>query len=1109
MHKLIFLLTFLLVVAETSAQGLFPVKVNNRWGLMNADGEITLPTIYEAIGEFKKHGYAVMQREGKVGLLSKRGVEIVLPKYEDLKVLDSTLVAVMDEEEWMVINLRGKVVLEKGYERVQVWESGYLGYRKNRKWGVVDVNGRRICSPKYDKISWRPEGYFQTKVEQNIGLLTANGEVILEPLCNEIEIYTDSLFFYQIGRAWGAVNQEGKELIPTNYDVYHRISTNFIRLSQKKKHYLYSIPSEQMVTDGEHDNFYPFSRDKVLCKKNRMLGLLDLDGNELLPIRYDEIQGFDQDHYRVKKNAKWGVVAETLTKIIPLEYDYIAPLKGRVCMAKKDNFFGVLNYLGKNAVPFEFDRIELMKDKARAFKGEAMSLFHFNEEGLSTDQNSFKEHFTITIGGKNRAMLRTTSATQSDPDYLLENFEWFYSSKMDKWGLRKLADGKIQIEPTFDEIRVEKRHGFTIVGVEKFEYYNFERTAYRFEMMYGVVNNSVGLIVTPVSLWDIRLSDFDKGLDVARCVFSNGRHGLISKKKIGKVLKRDYAYIGEFHNGVARMSIKGRLSGSFKQKAHRLERLPSYLNGLLSTNYMMDYTLYDREFDADAYLVCDECTFGYIDTAAQVVVEPQYTFARNFVNNVGIVELDKKWGMVNRENQVLIPCDYDAIDFLENTDNKILRVYTNRLKYGLIDTLGQVAVNLIYDEIGAFREGRLAVKRNGLWGFVDKNGRQVIPCRFRKVNHFSEGLAAVKLRRKWGFINKQGEIVIDYKYLRLGNFNDGLAWARTRKGIGYLDELGEMVIEPKFDKAFDFEQNVARVAIEGKWGLINKVGNFFLRPKYSNIDPFNEYGLAVARYGNKNIRYGLIQRTGDLITIQNFKKIAPFSEGLAAVKFKNGYGFVNHKGHMVISNKYSKVSKFSNGRAVVQLDGVCGYIDRKGNEVVNLEYSKCLDFEEGRAVVYKGYKQGGVIDTLGNYIIEPSINRILDFSNGRGLVRDDNYRFYYITEEARLYDGYYQKAGEFQHGIAVVQSNDQWGIINQKGIEIIPPKYDKIEQFQDGYAIVRIKRFSGLTNLEGELIIQPDYEYISYAGNGLFRVEQGDKIGYFNTSGNWIWDLRE
>lgn len=124
-------------------------------------------------------------------------------------------------------------------------------------------------------------------------------------------------------------------------------------------------------------------------------------------------------------------------------------------------------------------------------------------------------------------------------------------------------------------------------------------------------------------------------------------------------------------------------------------------------------------------------------------------------------------------------------------------------------------------------------------------------------------------------------------------------------------------------------------------------------------------------------------------------------------------------------------------------------------------------------------------------------------------MRDDRYRFYYITEKLDAGSDFYQQARAYQHGIAVVQSNGHWGVINQNGVEIIPPKYDRIEHFENGYAKVRITGFSGLSNLKGELIVQPDYEYISYAGQGLFRVEQGEKIGYFDLSGSWVWGLRE
>ena len=211
---------------------------------------------------------------------------------------------------------------------------------------------------------------------------------------------------------------------------------------------------------------------------------------------------------------------------------------------------------------------------------------------------------------------------------------------------------------------------------------------------------------------------------------------------------------------------------------------------------------------------------------------------------------------------------------------------------------------------------------------------------------------------------------------------------------------------------------------------------------------------------------------------------------------------------MVIPCIYPKVSGFSEGRAVVQKNGLCGYIDPSGKEIIPLEYSRCLDFKDGKAVVYKGMRKAGVIDRNGQVIIEPSIDRLLLFAEGRGLVRDESsYQFYYITEEANLYDGYYERATGFKHGVAVVQINGKWGIINQKGIEVIPPKYDRIESFENGFAKVRIEGFNGLSNLKGEVIAEPDYEFISYAGEGLFRVEQGDKIGYCDSEGNWVWGL--
>jgi WG containing repeat len=1121
-----FVLTFLLPLL-LDAQSLFPIKKDKKWGLMNAEGRLVQQPIYDAIGEFKQFGYATMQRQGQVGLLNSEGVEIVPPAYEDVKAVDSTLISVMEKGAWKVINLEGKVVLPTGYEQVEVLKTkkqlgfsqplAFLSFKKNKKWGVMSELGVLVASPRFDEISLLKNlpaditaTFFQTKSDGLLGLLLPSGFEPLPPQADEIRVWNNNLIFYEKMQKWGAVNLQGRQVLDNVYEQFALLSANFLKLVSNKKTYLFSLVYNSLISKGEFEAYYAFNDDFVLCKKERKLGLLDHCGQLVLGNFYNEIQSYEGEIFRANLNGKWGIVTLDDQLLIPFDYDYISPMKKGRCVVIQDRKCGVANNRGTVMVQPQFDRIELEDDQIKAYSGRQMSIFNFDNEGLVSDESSFSQHFTIKVTRGNDRKPQWPGDEESP--YQLDKFEWFYSPKHDKWGLRRLDNGTVQIEPSFHEVKVEKELGLTLVGIEVMEEIDFDRTSYRFGMAFGLVQNDTGLLVHEVDLVDVRLNDFDRGLPVARCVFTNGKHGLVNR--IGKIMVKDMAFIGDFSNGVARASLKGKMSATVDKGTRNLGSLQGFLNTVLAPVTLTDYTQHDLNIDNRGLLTCDGCTWGYIDTAGAMAVSPQFSYAKDFVNQVGIVENSGKWGMVDGKGKQLLPCKYDELGFLENTDNKVLRVFKKEEKYGLIDTLGQLAVGVQYENIGSFSEGRLAVKRNGIWGFVDKNGREVVPCRFDEVGSFSEGWAAVRLGSKWGFIDRNGVVELDFQFSKAGMFSNGLAPAK-REGphFGYIDRQGKWAIEPKFPKAHPFDRGVAKVEeVSGNFlrvGLIDSLGNFIQKPKFVSLSNFNHHGIAVAEIGGNPAKFALVNKAGQTITNQTFRSIAPFSEGLARVQYHDEWGFVDTTGKLVIETKFFKASDFSEGKAAVWLNGQCGFIDRNGQYVVEPIFSKCMDFKEGKAIVFKGSQRAGLIDDKGNFIIEPGINKLIDFADGRGLVRDDNYKFYYITEQARFYNGFYEKASEYKHGVAVVQVDGNWAIINQQGIEIIPPKYDKIGQFEDGFAKVRIKGFNGLTNLQGELIVQPSYEYISYAGEGLFRVEQGDKVGYFDMEGKWVWGLQE
>ncbi len=1083
------------------SQAYFPVKIQNRWGLIDSEGHLVVEPRYEAIGSFKQFGYAVMQRGGRVGLMNQNGEEVVSPAYDDLKVLDSVLVAVLEDRQWKVIDLDGNTILDRGYERVVVWEEGgYLSYRRAGKWGLVDKSGREIAPPVYEDIRPEKGDCFRIIKEHLLGVIRADGQILLPPEAEAIDVLNDSLILFQKDRKWGGIDQKGRLLFEPEFKAYYALSEDYLQLVRPASLALFSLPCKSVIADQQFEAYHPLNQDYIMGQKGDRVGLIDWCGDRILPPMYEEVQLFSDQLFRVRLDDRWLVVHKGGQPVSGTTYSYIAPLRKGFSRIRHTEKFGLLNSLGEEVLPAEYHRLEWSEGQVKGIRLESekeqLTLFEKGPNGALQEAGQLGRHLRLKV--------LPDQPTSEEVHYTLDKFEWFYETKESRWGLRRIADGKEQIPPTFDRIRVDVRLDLSLVGMRSSGDYDYERTTFRFNFVYGLVNNEIGSLVTDMIYWDIRFDDFVEGNPLARCLLNNGRYGLLDRK--GRQIANDYTFIGPFKDGRARMSRLGVLSGHMEADLH-LGLLSDYHASLLARPYLLDYTQYDELFAREAYLVCKGCEWGYLDQDGSVAIPPAYDHAKDFVNEVGIINEAGKWGVVGRSGRLLIPPRYDQVHFLENTDNRIIRLYVERPKYGLIDTLGQLTVQPNYDEIGSLREGRLVVMRDNFWGFANTEGLEVIPCRFLEVRPFSEGLAAARIGKKWGFIDKLGQVVIPFEYDQTGDFRNNLVWVASARETVYIDREGHIALAGPFEEATDFFRGVARVRQGGSFGLIDTSGTFIVKPKYKSISPFDEHGLAIVDLGRRRSSYGLIRMDGQLLTSEAFESIEAFSEGLAVVKKDGKYGFIDTAGRLVISLDYARAESFSEGRAAVYRAGDCGYIICTGQAISDFHFSRCLPYSDGKAIVYKGLRRAGLLNTEGELVLEPSVDRLLDFNEGLGLVRDRRYRFYYITEKADVHHGFYEQATGFQNGVAVVQQDGKWGVINRRGIELVPPKYSHIDPFRNGYAKVKVEGFSGLSKLSGELIAEPDYELISYAGEGLFRVEQGDKVGYFDVDGEWVWNL--
>ena len=56
-----------------------------------------------------------------------------------------------------------------------------------------------------------------------------------------------------------------------------------------------------------------------------------------------------------------------------------------------------------------------------------------------------------------------------------------------------------------------------------------------------------------------------------------------------------------------------------------------------------------------------------------------------------------------------------------------------------------------FDDVGyfKFKEGLVAVQKDGKWGYINTKGEQAIECKFDDAGDFKEGFARVQKDGKW------------------------------------------------------------------------------------------------------------------------------------------------------------------------------------------------------------------------------------------------------------------------------------------------------------------------------------------------------------------------
>jgi KWG repeat domain protein len=293
-------------------RGTVPVKKNNKWGFINKKNKPLTSFVYDDAQPFEE-GFSVVTKDDKKGFVNPQGKEMVPLVYENAEKFSEGLAAVKKEGKWGYIDTTGKVVIPFAYSHAGGFEEGtaYVSiYETNF---AIDKTGNCVsgCEQLEKDKAQKPQKGWQSRYEfvgettddftvvgngGLQGLVNKQGKEVIPTKFTEVAVVFNHAFV-ALDRKFGMFDLKGKEVIPVIYDSLipkEMKDGGFILRATARDIFFSVLTKEGKVIVPE--NFYTYieiedylEQGIIPVYREGKVGLYNLEGKELLPIKFDKI----------------------------------------------------------------------------------------------------------------------------------------------------------------------------------------------------------------------------------------------------------------------------------------------------------------------------------------------------------------------------------------------------------------------------------------------------------------------------------------------------------------------------------------------------------------------------------------------------------------------------------------------------------------------------------------------------------------------------------------------------------------------------------------------------------------------------------------------------
>ena len=487
----------------------------------------------------------------------------------------------------------------------------------------------------------------------------------------------------------GFYDRSGKRIIPISYETRSFWKEGFLAVEGRDKKIGFYKKDGTKLTDPVYESVSDFEQGMAIVKSGGKYGYIDKKGKEIAPL-YQEVHFFADGLAAVKEKNKWGVIDETGAYVIAPTYSNAGPAYSDGLLAVRDNKekWGFIDKEGQTVIPFQYKSVH--------------PLFH-----------------------------ESMTAVQA------ENKLWGFVDNT----------GNVTAEPQFKAVLTPFSEG--LAGVRTID-----------GKAYAKTDGTIAFMADYDQLYP-----FEKGI-------AEVRKGTVSKEHIRRGFPISIGWGHWFYPCCYHHSHFGWGIGfplwwpdyGYEEIIPAVEVKRGYID---NTGKVIAATSNDHVFPAteNGILIYNNSRYGWVDRKGTYAAHTIYRTIIPAEDAKVLLAKDenKKWGMLSMtDGKELAPFRYDDLKYKGNG----MIAYKEDGRWGLMDTAGTPLTEPLYKSIGNAEDNRIPAKAKDGWLYLDYAGKKAIT--FEKdaedVTAFRKGRAGVKTDGKWGLIDSAGKWICPPAY---------------------------------------------------------------------------------------------------------------------------------------------------------------------------------------------------------------------------------------------------------------------------------------------------------------------------------------------------------